>query len=146
MFLRSTKLALISLHYIVERYYDGINVTATEISLVYNMNPRALMVALRRLTQVGILKSQVGGVQPGFRLSKDPKEISMYDIIISLEGLTAMNACKDDTGGVRCQFDDCSKCKIYNVVNIGINNMYDQMKSLSLYDHYFINKDSKIEL
>ena len=62
MFLRSTKLALIAMHYVVEKYNDGINVTAPEISKVYNMNTRALMVSLRHLTQVGILKSQVGGL------------------------------------------------------------------------------------
>ena len=135
MFLRSTKLALIGMHYLVERYYDGINVTAPEISKVYNMNPRALMVALRRLTQVGILKSQVGGVHPGFRLSKDPKEISMYDIIVSLEGISAMNECRNQVEGVSCQLDDCGKCKIYNVMNSGINKMYEELKSLSLYDH-----------
>ena len=135
MFLRSTKLALIAMRYFVEKYNDGINVTAPEISTVYNMNPRALMVALRRLTQVGILKSQVGGVHPGFRLSKDPKEISMYDIIMSLEGISAMNGCRNEVEGVHCQLDDCGKCRVYNVVNLSISNMYDQLKSLSLYDH-----------
>ena len=142
MFLRSTKLALIALHYLVERYHDGINVTAPEISKVYNMNPRALTVSLRRLTQVGILRSQVGGVQPGFRLSKDPKAISMYDIIISLEGITTMNECRDSIEGVHCQLDDCSKCKTYNVINFCISNMYDQLKLLSLDAH--CNVQSKI--
>ena len=68
-----------------------------------------------------------------------------YDIIIPLEGISAMNECRDSVEGVHCQMEDCKKCKVYNVVNFGINKVHDQLKSLSLYDHYSTNINSIIE-
>jgi len=135
MFLRSTKLALIAMHHLVEKYYEGVNSAAPNIAEVYNMNPRALMVALRRLTQVGILKSQTGGTHPGFILSKDPKDITMYEFIEALEDINKMTECRNEIEGVNCKFDNCEKCKVYNIVDLGINEVYEQLKVLSLYDH-----------
>ena len=68
----------------------------------------------------------------------------MYDIIISLEVISAMNECINQVEGVHREFEDCSKCKIYNIVNLSITNMYDQLKSLSLYDFGIIEKTELI--
>lgn len=109
VFLRSTHLTIMAIPYLVENYYEGVHTTNPELSEVYNINPRSLMVSLRRLTQVGVLKSQVGGVYPGFKFAKDPKEISMYDVIVALEGSTRMNECRYATEDVKCKLQDCKK-------------------------------------
>ena len=44
------------------------------------------MPSLRRIAQVGILKSRVGGLDRGFMLFRDPELMFLYKIIIALEG------------------------------------------------------------
>lgn len=135
-----TRLAIIAIPYLVESYYDDINVTCPEISEVYNMNSRALMVALRRLVQVGILTSQTGGSNPGFKLARTPDEISMYDITSAIEGIYNIGECKNIIGGVNCALLDCRDCVIYTVVNNGLINIDKKLKTVSLLNHYNITK------
>jgi Rrf2 family protein len=47
---------------------------------------------VQKLSRAGIVESFVG-IQGGFRLSKKPREISLYDVITAIEGPVAMNKC-----------------------------------------------------
>ena len=143
MFLSSTHFGLIACRYLAEGYENGIRISAPDIAARYNMNKRALMPALRRLTQVGILRSQVGGRDPGFIFSKDPKEISLYDVIYALEGTNEMDCCKEIISEISCDMKRCCDCIVYKTIKTGMSQINDQLKETSVYEHYLTVKNEK---
>ena len=136
MLLLSTRLFLIASSYLVQGYGDKVKVTAPNIAERYKMNSRALMPSLRRLTQVGILKSQIGGREPGFILSRDPDDISMYEIITALEGEFKMASCHDLISDVECDIKKCENCTVYKIINKGILSTVENLKKTSLGKHH----------
>lgn len=47
---------------------------------------------LQKLTRVGLVESS-RGVKGGFQLAKEPKEITLFDVVVIMEGSVAMNRC-----------------------------------------------------
>ena len=135
MLSRPTRLFLIASSDLVYSYSDRLKITASDIAERHNMNPRALMPALRRLTQVGILMSQVGGSNPGFILARDPAKISMYEIITALEGGSRVLSCRDIMDDVKCDIENCDDCSIYKTINKGILFMINYLKNTTLNEH-----------
>ena len=113
MFLAITRYGLIACQYLVKGYAEGHYVAAPEIAEKYNMNVRALMPALRQLTKAGILYSRVGGSKPGFIFAKDPKNISVLDIILALEGDTQFMCTKDLMPDITCECSSKKECILY---------------------------------
>ena len=135
MLLLSTRLFLIASTHLVEGYSKKIKITAPYIAKRCNVNSRALMPALRRLTQVSILKSQIGGREPGFILAREPSDISMYEIITALEGEFKMSSCRDIMDYVKCKIDNCNDCSIFQIMNKGIFKTINNLKNTTLSDH-----------
>ena len=135
MLLISTRLFLIASTCLAQCYADKIKITAPYIAEKYNMNSRALMPALRRLVQVGILKSQVGGRTPGFILARKPSSISMYEIITALEGEFKMPCCREIMNDMKCGIDDCNDCSVFQIINKGIFETINSLKNTTLSDH-----------
>ena len=136
MLLLSTRLLLIVSSYLVEGYNNKVKITAPDIAKRYNVNSRALMPSLRRLTQAGILKSQVGGRDPGFIFARDPATISMYEFIATLEGEFYMSSCREIIDNASCDINDCNNCRIYKIINKGILTTINRLKNTSLCDQY----------
>ena len=132
MFLSSTRLFLVASSYLVHGYANKIKLTAPDIAARYKMNARALMPALRRLTQVGILKSQTGGATPGFIFARSPETISLYEIISALEGEFKFTSCSDQIADVTCELKDCTDCMLYKIMNEGINQTINQLKKATI--------------
>ena len=72
----------------VSNYYSGVPIKIPEIADVYGFKPRSINPSFSKLVKAGILSSRVGGTydQRGFMFTKDPKEITLYDIVYALEG------------------------------------------------------------
>ncbi len=136
MLLSSTRLCLIASVSLVQEYLNGRMVTASEIAATYNFNARSINPSLTRLVRVGLLRSQVGGKGRGFVLARDPREISLFDIVNSLEGSSELVRCRDMMYGVKCAIGDCENCHVY----IRLNSLYasenEILKGVSLFDHY----------
>jgi len=64
---------------------------------------------LKELLQSGLLISY-RGMQGGYRLAKDPREISLAEIIAALEGPLAWTACSTDLSGL-CELEACCAIK-----------------------------------
>lgn len=64
---------------------------------------------LRELLQSGLLISQ-RGIQGGYRLAKEPQEISLAEIITALEGSVALTECSTDVSGL-CDLEACCAIK-----------------------------------
>ena len=132
MLLLSTRLFLIASNYLVQGYLDKVKMPAPSIADKCNINTRALMPALRRLTQAGILNSQTGGREPGFIFARDPSIITVSEIIIALEGEPQMLSCRTIIGDAKCTIANCDDCPVYKSINNGIATMSRELKMTSL--------------
>ena len=128
----STRLMLIASSHLVQAYTEKTKITAPDIAKKCNINPRALMPALRRLTQAGILRSQVGGSEPGFILAKDPAKISMFEIINALGDDMNVHSCREVNDTVNCVVTNCENCTVYKIINAGVSNIMNELKDTSL--------------
>lgn len=70
----------------------GSQIDAKQISEKNNIPYRFALKILRKLVQVGIVKSS-RGVNGGYSLNKKPSEISIKDIIEIFDGAIAINHC-----------------------------------------------------
>lgn len=136
MFLVSTRVCLIACRFLVQGYLNEKRMTAPEIAKEFNVNVRSVNPGLRQLVRAGILRSMTGGTNPGFIFAKDPKSISLFDIVYTLEGEINMLCCRDIIKGVDCNMDDCAKCLVYGSINNGFKLIHENLKSISIYDHY----------
>ena len=135
MLLLSTRIFLIASSYLIQSYSDKVRITAPNIANKCNVNSRALMPALRRLTQAGILKSQTGGREPGFMFARDPAKITISDIIIALEGETQMLSCREIIEDINCKIEKCENCKMYKIFKNRIETTDKDLKNTSLKDY-----------
>lgn len=124
MFLASTRCGLIACRHLVSGYHENAYISAPEIAGKYNMNVRALMPALRQLTRSGILRSRVGGKEPGFIFSRNPSEITLLEVLTSLEGGSEVPCCRELIADLKCDCSSSAQCNIYNL----FNGMIDQVK------------------
>lgn len=82
---------------------------------------------LRKLVQAGIVKS-FRGVNGGYMLNKDVSEISLYDVIETIDGVIDINRCIGEP-------DICPNsgdCKIQNALLDARQILVDHLKSVSI--------------
>lgn len=135
MILIVTRLGIIACRYLVKGYAENRYVSAPEIAEYYNMNVRALMPALRQLTRVGILRSRVGGVTPGFIFARNPAEITMHEILSALEGDPKFACCKELISDLKCDCTDKSQCGIFHLLSSLIEHSVNKLSTISIADH-----------
>jgi len=87
---RETDYAIRCVYYLAGKEDEVIMVN--EISREMRMPKSFIAKILQRLSKAGIVDSYVG-VKGGFHLAKKPQQISLYDVIIAIEGPIAMNRC-----------------------------------------------------
>ena len=116
---------------------DGF-VALSEVSKRQDVSLKYLETIVAMLVRGGLLRSQ-RGMSGGYRLSKDAKEISIYDIFNLTEGSLSPVAC------INCGENFCNRSEICytkemwaNVDNL-INNYF---KSVSIQD--LLEKNAKI--
>lgn len=136
MFLVSTRISLIVCRGLVKSFEKNKKISAPELATRYNLNVRILNTSLRNLVKAGILNSQVGGNEPGFIFSKNPRLISLYEIVTIFEGESKMMCCKDVISNIKCDVDDCANCLVYGGINQNLRDLSEKLKSISIYDHY----------
>ena len=89
-FTRKTDYALISLVHIARE--KGQCCSAREIASHYGMPMPLLMNILKVLNQHGITRS-VRGPRGGYQLAKSPEDITLYEIILAVDGPVALVHC-----------------------------------------------------
>jgi Rrf2 family protein len=93
----------------LSRHKDHI-VMSDEIANQMSIPKSFLAKILQRLTKGGIVKS-FRGIKGGFQLAKEPGQITLFCVIDTIQGPTAMNRCAVDK--YSCRFSDA--CTVHPV-------------------------------
>ncbi len=134
MFLMSTKMCIISCSAFIDGYYAGTKTTATSLAKRFGLNIRTLNPSLNKLIQAGILRSQVGGVDRGYIFTRDPKEITLCDIIEAIEGFSDTHKRRDELRDVLSSIDKSVDEKLAETTERVDNYAREQYKQISVYD------------
>lgn len=116
--------------------------TLPEMEERFKINPRTLAPALRLLTHAGILNSRTGGLDRGYILARDSREISLYDIVQTIQGEPMVECCMDSLKGMKCTFKMCQngRCKLFNRLNEVMDMTRQKIGDISLYDQFYNDK------
>ncbi len=133
--LLKTRLSIIACRHIVPYYYKGVAIQIPEIAEVYGFKPRSINPSFSMLVKAGILSSQVGGKpdQRGYIFAKDPKDITIYDIVKAIEGDEPVPCCSSI---LKCQPAKCSDCSIHNDLQKIVDMRKISLSANSLYHEY----------
>jgi len=107
---------------LAERYKEG-PVSVSSISKREDISVPYLEQLLNRLKKSGIVKSR-RGPSGGYALAKDPKHISVYDIVRVLEGDMSIVFCLSDKKTKYCaKIDNCVTKLVWQKLNKSIENV-----------------------
>ena len=81
---RSTGYALVAVGYVAENCQDG-PILAARVSKEYGISLEYLLKIMQLLVRANVLKSK-RGPRGGFSLTRDPKDISMLQVIEAVDG------------------------------------------------------------
>lgn len=102
LFSKSTQYALQALVEMTEKYKDEY-VTATDLSSEIDVPKEFLAKIFQDLVRRGILESRRGR-GGGFKLSRPPEEVDIYEIVVLIDGTQPMSGCIFD--GKTCHPED----------------------------------------
>jgi Rrf2 family protein len=105
---RETDYAIRCIYYLAGK--DNRVIMADEISREMKMPRSFIAKILQKLSRAGVVASTVG-VKGGFSLSRSPQRISLYDVIVAIEGPIALNRCTVDEAS--CSLS--KTCKIHPI-------------------------------
>ena len=97
---------LMAMKHLAEHAHEGA-CSAKDVAECYGIPPEALAKILQRLAKAGLLHSQ-HGINGGYTLARDPKEISAYEVIRAIDGPLFITACIT----VRGECDQTQRCTI----------------------------------
>src|SRR5215470_5388904 len=98
--------ALMAMKHLAERAEDGA-LSAKDVADAYSIPPEALAKILQRLAKAGLLHSQ-HGINGGYTLARDPRQISAYEVIRAIDGPLFITSCIT----VRGECDQTERCTI----------------------------------
>ncbi len=107
-----------------DRYY-----MRNELSERCNIPDSFLGKILQLLVKADILDSE-RGKKGGFKLNKDPEEITLYDIIAAVEGDIVLNDCLVDDNVCRVN----GQCKIHSILEQVRCNLVQDLKKYKVLD------------
>src|SRR5947207_6740219 len=87
------------------RNYDRSLHTARDLAVESRLALPTVSKLLKELVQGGLLVSH-RGIKGGYNLARAPREISVADIIETLEGPIALTECRTDVSGL-CDLEPC---------------------------------------
>ena len=118
----------------------GTKMTGAALAEKQNIPERFLLKIMRSLTAAHIMKSY-RGVEGGFALQREPKDIPLFDVIEAVEGQTELQRCLHDMGS--CSKGCSGMCSIYAAF-VGIQrNLAEQLQSFNFEDLAKQERDMK---
>lgn len=133
--LRLTKKAdygLLALKYLAEHGGEA-SASAKDIAEAYHIPPQLLAKILQKLTREGLLCSHAG-MNGGYSLSRDPKDISAFEVIRAIDGPLFITSCT--TGTSVCDLEaSCTIKEPLARVNESIITLLRDTRISDLLDH-----------
>lgn len=106
----------------------GEKAEARVISGKLNIPLRFLLKLLRKLVMAGILNSY-RGVGGGYSLAKEPKEVSVKDVIEAIDGPIYVNRCLYDSA--YCTLNRSSTCNVHQTLSIVQKRLDDELQNIN---------------
>lgn len=93
-----------------------------------NIPLRFLLKLTRKLTQAGIVKSY-RGVNGGYAITKEPKHISLKDVVEAIQGPIIVNRCIYDKKA--CSANKTGHCSIHKALSGIQNTMINELEKVN---------------
>lgn len=106
-----------------------VKIDAKEISETSGVSLRFTLKILGKLSSSDIVKS-FRGAKGGYLINKNPKDVSIYDIICALEGDIKVNACFEDKE--ICSLERCDVCSIHSNLRRIRTNLISDLKGTTI--------------
>lgn len=104
-------------------------VSAGEIAERYKISEHHVAKVLQQLVRVGLIRS-IRGIKGGFQIAKDPKEITMLDVVEIFEPRLPQDGCILLDFEETCHLQDA--CRIGEVFNEIQEQAFYTLKSVSI--------------
>jgi Rrf2 family transcriptional regulator, cysteine metabolism repressor len=106
---------------------QGMIIPAKEIAEKYDISFEFLSKTLQVMLKSGFVKSQKG-INGGYELAHDPKEITIGDIVFAIDGQSAIVQCMDEEGKDKdCdRMDSCTIRNPIKVIQTKINDVFNE--------------------
>lgn len=105
--------------------------TAKEAAAQLGMTYSYFNKVASKIRQAGFIQS-IQGPGGGYRLAKDAANISLYDIVVAMEGNICINRCLQPDK--YCSRDATATCPVHSVLGSLQNQIVDTLKSVSIAD------------
>jgi FeS assembly SUF system regulator len=99
---------------------------ARDLSLELQLPLPTVSKLLKELLQSGLLVSQ-RGINGGYRLAREPHEISLAEIIAALEGPIALTECSTDIVGLCALEPCCAIKKNQKIISQAVRGVLDRL-------------------
>jgi len=99
--------------------------SAKDLAEIYRMPQEALAKILQRLTKAGLLISQYG-TNGGYTLARDPRRITVFDVIRAIDGPLGMTSCSTTVRGCG-QSSRCTVREPLRKVSRSIEEVLDRL-------------------
>jgi FeS assembly SUF system regulator len=119
-----TDYGLVLLTYMARAHPESLH-TARELAAESRLPLPTVSKILKQLLQSGVLVSS-RGIKGGYALAREPREISISEVIAGLEGPIALTECSTDLSG--CDLEQC--CPIKNnqrVINAAVRGALERL-------------------
>ena len=125
---------------LVVAYYDQKRrVSIKELQESAGLTGNQCKSTITLLLNAQILHSNVGGANRGYLFFKDPKEISVHEVIKVLQGI-AYSQCN-----VKSLTQTSEECLICKAINKGIAKMVEELQQITLYDFFMDLSPEKVK-
>lgn len=123
-FSKATDYALHALLYLIKHNADTQKVPVQELAGSLDVSATYLSKVLTRIVKAGYITAS-SGAKGGYQLRKNWDSISIYDIVVAIDGEQTL---------FEDSFDHGDGCKIQSIMKEAENNLFHSLKSKSLKD------------
>ena len=118
--------------------YDDVT-DAKTISTDTSVTQRFTLKILHKLVQGGLVQSYKG-VNGGYKLKAEPKDISLKNVIELIDGPIAIARCLDSTEGcsLNCDKSACDYHHIFDIISIQLANKLNKITIQDVIDKNYI--------
>jgi Rrf2 family protein len=110
---------------------DDKALTAMQIAMGIDITAPSFINIARRLKPAGLLKT-IRGHEGGFMLGKPANEISVYDVIVSMQGELRINGCLET--GELCAHGEEVDCQVHGLLYGVQNEIVEKFSNLYISD------------